>query len=241
MIRITLMRLYIVLLLSCVFTATFAQQTITIQFRNTIGIDVLQLGETYKTSLGEDVTINKYKYYISKIFLVDSDIKYYGFPNDYYLIDEADSATKTITITTGAKRINDIQFLLGVDSIKNVSGVQTGVLDPMHGMFWTWNTGYVMAKIEGVSSVAKVPGNLFSYHVGGFKTGESTMRFIRLNIGENIKTNNLKIVIEADINKWFQSVHNIKIAKHPICHSPGNLAMQIADNYATMFKIVSVN
>lgn len=222
-------------------TTTFAQQTITIQFRNTIDNDVLQLGESYKTSLGEDVIINRCKYYISKIVLVDSDTKYYGFPNDYYLIDEADSTTKTIAITTSAKRINDIQFLIGVDSIRNVSGVQIGSLDPMHGMFWTWNSGYIMAKLEGVSSAAKVPGNLFSYHVGGFKTGESALRFVRLNIGENIKTNHLNIVIEADINKWFQSAHTIKITEHPICHSPGNLAMQIADNYATMFKIVSVN
>ena len=119
--------------------------------------------------------------------------------------------------------------------------MQIGSLDPMHGMFWTWNSGYIMAKLEGVSSAAKVPGNLFSYHVGGFKTGESALRFVRLNIGENIKTNHLNIVIEADINKWFQSAHTIKITEHPICHSPGNLAMQIADNYATMFKIVSVN
>jgi len=56
-------------------TTTFAQQTITIQFRNTIDNDVLQLGESYKTSLGEDVIINRCKYYISKIVLVDSDTK----------------------------------------------------------------------------------------------------------------------------------------------------------------------
>lgn len=238
---VSLIQLCIALCLSCLLTPSFAQQTMTIQFRNTIGNEVLQLGETYKTSLGEDVIINRCKYYISKISLVDSVAKYYGFPDNYYLIDEADSTTKTITITTSANRINDIQFLVGVDSIKNVSGVQDGALDPMYGMFWTWNTGYVMAKIEGTSSAAKVPGNLFSYHVGGFKTGESALRFVRLNIGENIKTNHLKIVIEADINKWFQSVHNVKIAEHPICHSPSSLAMQIADNYATMFKIVSVN
>ncbi len=237
MIQITRMRLCIVLWFSCLLTATFAQQTITIQFRNTMGNETLQLGARYKNAFGEDMVINRCKYYVSKIILIDSDLKYYAFPNDYYLVDEADSSTKTITITTSAKRINDIQFLLGVDSIKNVSGVQAGALDPMNGMFWTWNSGYIMAKIEGVSSAAKVPGNLFSYHVGGFKNGENATRQIRLTVDRRPSTDDRTFIIEADINKWFQSAHNIKIAAHPICHSPGNLAMQLADNYATMFKI----
>lgn len=239
--NVSLIQLCIALCLSCLLAPSFAQQTITIQFRNTIGNSVLQLGETYKTSLGEDVIINRFKYYVSNIKLIDSSGKSFSVSDDYYLVDEADSLSKTIVITAPTKQLAAIEFLLGVDSIKNVSGVQSGALDPMNGMFWTWNSGYIMAKLEGISSAAKVPGNLFSQHVGGFKTGESSLRFVRLNIGENIKTNHLKIVIEANINKWFQSVHNIKIAEHPICHSPGSLAMQIADNYATMFKIVSVN
>jgi len=226
---------------SCIATASFAQQTITLQFRNTIGNDVLQLGNTYKNSFSEDMVINRFKYYVSNIRLIDNNGKSVAVPNNYYLIDEADSSSKTIVITTSVKEIAAIEFLLGVDSIKNVSGVQTGVLDPMHGMFWTWNSGYIMAKIEGVSSAAKVPGNLFSQHIGGFRNGENASRQIRLTVDRRPSTDNPTIIIEADINKWFQSSHTIKITEHPICHSPGSLAMQIADNYATMFKIVSVN
>ncbi len=221
--------------------SAFAQQTITIQFRNKVDNNLLQLGATYNNSFGEDMLINRCKYYISNIVLIDSEAKQYAFPNDYYLIDEADSTSKKITITTAAKRIKAIRFLIGVDSIKNVSGVQTGALDPMNGMFWTWNSGYVFAKLEGVSSAAKVPGNLFSYHVGGFKTGENAGREIRLEIpNSKFKIQNL-ITIEADINKWFQSTNTIKISEHPICHSPGKLAMQFADNFATMFSIATSN
>ncbi len=235
------MKIGLIIWFSCLLTSTFAQQTITIQFRNTIGNKVLQLGESYENSLGEDLVINRCKYYVSNIHLVDGSGKSVSASNDYYLIDEADSMSKTIVITTSVKQVAVIEFLLGVDSIKNVSGVQAGALDPMNGMFWTWNSGYIMAKIEGVSSVAKVPGNLFSQHVGGFRNGENAARRIRLELSNfKFQISNF-IIIEADINKWFESVHNIKIAEHPICHSPGSLAMQIADNYATMFKIVSVN
>lgn len=235
------MRLCITLFLSCLLIPSFAQQTINIQFRNTIGDKTLQLGETYKTSLGEDVIINRFKYYVSNIHLIDSSGKSVSVSNDYFLVDEADSLSKTIVITAPTKQIAAIEFLLGVDSIKNVSGVQTGALDPMNGMFWTWNSGYIMAKLEGISSAAKVPGNLFSQHVGGFKNGENVVKKILLTVDRRPSTEVRNLVIAADINKWFQSVHNIKIAEHPICHSPGSLAMQIADNYATMFKIVSVN
>ncbi|MFC4231010.1 MbnP family protein [Parasediminibacterium paludis] len=225
----------------CINTASFAQQTITLQFRNTIGNELLQLGNTYKNSFGEDLVINRFKYYVSNIRLINASGKFIDTHNDYYLIDEADSTSKNITFTTLAKQITGIEFLLGVDSIKNVNGVQTGALDPLNGMFWTWNSGYIMAKLEGIATVAKVPGNLFSLHVGGFRNGENTARRIRLEILNFKFQISNSVVIEADINKWFQSVHNIKIAEHPICHSPGNLAMQLADNYATMFKIVSVN
>ena len=226
----------------CFVSIALAQQKVTIHFANKVGDKNLQLvTETYENSFGETFTVNMFKYYISKIVLVDADTKHYAFPNDYYLVDEADSTSKTITLTTSAKRINDIQFLIGVDSIKNVSGTQTGSLDPMNGMFWTWNTGYVFAKLQGVSSAAKVAGNQFSWHVGGFKTGENALKFIRLNVGQNIKTKDLVINIEADLNQWFGAKNKLKISEHPICHSPGELAKRFADNYTNMFSISTTN
>ena len=117
--------------------------------------------------------------------------------------------------------------------------MQTGALDPVNGMFWTWNSGYVFAKLEGVSSVAKVPGNLFSQHIGGFKTGENAARQVKLTVDSWKLTGENVITIEADLNKWFQSANTIKISEHPICHSPGKLAMQFADNFATMFSITT--
>ncbi|MFY0104456.1 MbnP family protein, partial [Acinetobacter baumannii] len=76
--------------------------------------DLQLFTETYTNKFGESFTVNRFKYYISKIILIDSDSKYYAFPSDYFLIDEADSLSKTITLTTAAKKINDIQFLIGI-------------------------------------------------------------------------------------------------------------------------------
>ncbi len=237
---VTIKKIVLVLFFYCIATATFAQQTIALKFRNKVGNDVLQLGASYKNTFGETMVINRFKYYVSNIILIDDNGKSISVANDYFLIDEADSASKTIVLKTSVTHINAIEFLLGVDSAKNVSGVQTGTLDPMNGMFWTWNSGYIMAKLEGVSASAKVPGNLFSYHVGGYKSGENATRKILLTVDSPPSIDGRTFVIEADIAKWFQSINNIKIAEHPICHSSGELAMHLADNYALMFKIVTV-
>ena len=240
--RITRINVALAAIVCCILTTASAQQTVTIHFTNKVGNKNLHLfTEIYENSFGETFTVNKFKYYISKIVLVDADAKYYAFPNNYYLIDEADSTSKTITLTTSATCINDLQFIIGVDSIKNVTGVQTGALDPINSMFWTWNSGYVFAKLEGVSKAAKVAGNLFSWHVGGFRYNENALRVVRINIGNNVKTKNLVINIASDINQWFEAKQNLKISQHPICHSPGELAMKFADNYATMFSISTNN
>lgn len=233
----------LLLIIVLFFTATqmYAQQKLTLHFKNKVGNDVLELGKSYKNPFGEDFIINKFKYYISNIFLVDNKGKSTQISKDYFLIDEADSASKNIQLLANISQIKAIYFLLGVDSIRNVSGVQTGTLDPMNGMFWTWNSGYIMAKLEGVSLAAKVPDNLFSLHVGGFKNGVSVAKQVRLEIPNFKFQISNSITIEADINKWFQSTHTIKIAEHPICHSPGELAMKFADNYAAMFSIFTAN
>ena len=43
--------------------------------------------------------------------------------------------------------------------------------------------------------------------------------------------------IEVDLNKWFAASTEIRISQTPICHSPGALAMQFANNYVQMFSI----
>lgn len=59
-----------------------------------------------------------------------------------------------------------MELLLGVDSLQNEIGTQTGDLSPVHGMFWDWNTGYLMVKAEGPSPQS--PVGTFAFHLGGY-------------------------------------------------------------------------
>ncbi len=212
-------------------------------FKNNVSGQPLVIGNSYTNSFGEKYTVLKFRYYITQILLVDSsDMRVQFFPNDYFLLDAEDSSTRTISIPLSLKHISYISFLVGVDSESNVSGTQQGALDPANGMFWTWNTGYIMAKLQGTSPEAKSAANAFSFDAGGYKTGENAARKVEFTIN-TLKGKNKTVhtvVIETDVNKWFNGVHPIKIAEHAGCHEPGALAMQIADNYATMFSLESV-
>lgn len=208
----------------------------TIQFRHRVGAKELQLfDETYTNAFGEPFVVSKFKYYISHITVTDINNRETALPNDYYLVNEEDSTSKVIQLPAAAP-LASISFMIGVDSARNVAGVQTGSLDPVNAMFWTWNSGYVFAKLEGQSDASAAPAHSFSWHVGGFRQKENACRKITLLLQKEINHRNV-IVVNADILKWFDAVHPLKIAGTPVCHQPGALAMQIADNYSAMFSI----
>ena len=209
-------------------------------FHHQVGKDPLALGTLCRNGLGDRITIERFKYYVSNFTLTDSKGRQWKPGTQYFLIDEAIPDSKIITIQVPDINIRQIGFLLGVDSARNVSGIQTGALDPLKGMFWTWNSGYIMAKLEGTAERSPSPGHRFTYHIGGFRFGMNTAREIRLDIPQTSQPVR-EIHLAADINQWFTGSSQINIAETPVCHSPGVLAMRFADNYQNMFSIQSVH
>jgi hypothetical protein len=206
-----------------------------ISFHHQLGNKDLVLSEPGINILGDTITIERFRYYVSNFSVKDDKGAIVKLPVEYFLIDEENPQSKTISFTVPDISIDEISFLLGVDSTRNVSGIQTGALDPLHGMFWTWNSGYIMAKLEGSSEKVYSAGGRFTYHIGGFRKGMNTTRMISLKTPIGMKSG--KIDIKADINRWFKGDSEINITKTPVCHSPGSLAIQLADNYSSMFSI----
>jgi hypothetical protein len=214
---------------------------IILYFQNKAGNKTLEADSVYQNSFGESFTVRTFRYYISNIVAEDNSTgERQSFPDQYFLVDNADAASERIELETTLKHISSFYFLLGVDSLKNVAGVQAGNLDPAKGMFWTWNTGYVMAKLEGNSPAAQTPMHAFSYHVGGYKQNEKTSREINFILPQVVDCKNCTITMNADVLQWFNAVNEIKIADTPFCHEPGKLATKLADNYSKMFSIADV-
>jgi hypothetical protein len=219
--------------------------TVKITFINTVKGKTLELNTgNYTNPFGEAYTVSKFKYYISHISLIKGKAFFFE-PESYHLVDESkpDALNFSFAIATG--NYSSLNFTLGVDSLHNVSGAQSGALDPLNDMFWTWNSGYVMAKIEGHSPQSKIINNKLEFHIGGFTGTNNVLKNITLSFPAG-KTLNIQqgksseIIIEADIDNWWQQPNDIKIAEHAVCSSPGALAKKIADNYAKMFSIKDI-
>lgn len=207
----------------------------------------LEFGQPYVNFFNQAFTVETFKFYIHGIQLINTDSgKVFEISkNQYFLVDCSDSAKARIQIAVLPYPYNRIAFTIGVDSARNVSGAQTGALDPALGMFWTWNTGYVMAKLEGTSPVSGQPGNRFEYHIGGFKEPDNVIKPVTLlfPFANNIDLQpgkTTEMTIAADVYDWFYNPHDIRINTVPFIHSPGPLARQVSENYSKMFTVIDI-
>jgi len=218
--------------------------TLKITFKNTVkGNPMLLFTSNYTNGFGEQYNITKFKYYISHIGLNGTGTT--AANDGYYLIDEGTPSSLSFSFEAPVNTYSGISFLLGVDSTRNVSGAQTGALDPLNDMFWTWNSGYIMAKMEGNSPQSPVVNNKVEYHIGGFAGTNSVLKnisspFAALGTLDIRAGKTSEIFIEADFDKWWQGSFNLKIADNPVVAGPGALAKSISDNYSNMFRIVDI-
>lgn len=219
--------------------------TVKLSFTNVVnGAPLVLNTTTYTNPAGENYTISKFKYYVTNIE-VSNAFSLAKEKESYHLVDQANTASQSFTFDAGVNTYTNISFLLGVDSTRNVSGAQTGALDPLNDMFWTWNSGYIMAKMEGNSPASTQINNKVEYHIGGFAGANSVLKKITLTVpsGKLIdvkegKTSEIKIT--ADFNTWWQNPNTITIATIPVWMTPGPQSKAIADNYAKMFTLTDV-
>lgn len=228
-----------------------ATHNLTLKFKAMADVvQTLELGKTYTNAWAEQYTVSAFKFYLTQIRLINttSGLSQHVNKDEYFLVNFADSASVTLNLKAVPGTYNGIAFLLGVDSIRNVSGAQTGALDPAKGMFWTWSTGYIMAKLEGSSPVSNQPNNKFEYHIGGFSGTNNVLKQVTVpfpaastGYETNLKDGkSSQMVITANVNSWFEGPNALKIATTPVSMTPGPLSKQIADNYATMFTVAGI-
>lgn len=223
-----------------------AAYTLRLNFQPSANGEPLVLGKEYVNRIGEDYKVSTFKFYISNISLLQETPNPVARKTDgFYLIDAANPASQVIDVALNNTPFTRIMFQVGIDSALNVSGAQTGALDPLNGMFWTWNSGYIMAKLEGSSSLSQGLNNSFTYHIGGFREGEKTQRDIILTLPSQQewaleRTSITEAVIDVDIDQWFRSTHDLPISSVAENMSPGPLSVKYADNYANLFTLLAL-
>ncbi len=127
------------------------------------------------TKLNKNYSLRKYHFNIKKLKFYVSNISYYNRKNDEIFTDEKVylvdlNNPKSLKIKSQInKKIQLYSFDLGLDSVINVSGSLGGALDPIEGMYWAWQSGYINFKIEWESNMCSNDNNQFIFHLGGYK------------------------------------------------------------------------
>jgi hypothetical protein len=198
----------------------------------------------YTNAAGDTFNITVFKYYLSNFSLTDTKGRKVNAAPMYALVSEDSTTSKKILLEQLPEgKYTHLSFMIGVDSILNFSGAQDGALDPMYGMFWTWNSGYIMAKLEGTSPSSSLRGQVIQFHIGGYRAPHITQRKITLALPETIVIDAQhipQIQLEADAAKWFDGPNKISFREIAGFMTPGFPADRIADNYQHMFSIKNI-
>ncbi|HVI45960.1 MAG TPA: MbnP family protein [Chitinophaga sp.] len=208
------------------------------------GKPLVRRDSVYTNASGETFTITRFRYYLSNFSLLTTDGKELRLPPNYFLVDDSIPSSKEIVLNNiPAGNYSGIRFLIGVDSIRNASGVQAGVLAPENGLFWTWNSGYIMAQLEGVSPAVKAPSHQFLFHIGGYRKPYSVLQPLTLSFPKPLvvaagKESQIKVV--ADAGKWFHAAGNVSFQDVAVIMAPGPNALKIAANYFHMFEVEEI-
>lgn len=194
----------------------------------------------YKNANGDSFTVTKFNYYISNIKLKRDDGTVFAENYSYHIIKQVEGVNSFSIANLPEGNYNQIEFLIGVDSTKNVSGSQSGDLSPDSLMFWDWSTGYIFFKFEGLckTNISPVAGT-FAMHVGGFTGLDNFLKKCTFNLINPIvasKNKQSKVYYNVNINEIFMNPLLIDFDTYSVVGG-GKKAADISENYKDMFVI----
>lgn len=186
----------------------------------------------YHMPSGDSLRFENIRFYVSEVAFLSGTEVVFSEPNSFHLIDINDTTSLQFNITQVPNDITALSFAIGIDSLTNVSGAIGGDLDPTKGMYWTWQSGYINAKIEGVSNACPTRKHQFQFHIGGYLPPFQAIQRINLPL-QNTDTT-LKIGI--NIEHFFDFI-DLKI-QHSIM-IPGAEAQRLSYYFAKAFLVLS--
>ena len=234
----------ILCLLACKKDDNTANTMLKLSLNHLMNGNPLQLQNTIYTSRsGSRFSIDKFQYYISNIRLKNTQTgQVFIEPNSYHLIERKDNThIDEITIQSVPNGTYDqIEFSIGIDKIRNLSTDQVGDLDPSNNMAWDWKTGYKFVLLEGslFSTTGEKRGLV--YHIGtdeNYRTITFNLNNLPTGLKLSLESNKASSInLDVEISHLFNSPNQIDIAQNRTVMF-GGISGQVADNYATMFRI----
>jgi hypothetical protein len=201
------------------------------------GNQPLKFDQAYPTESGDTIYINKLQYYLSNFCLKTADGMVWQEPSSYHLLklEEGKNCLKIDLnpAKTHKQAYTSLSFGLGIDSLRNHAGAQTADLDPINGMFWTWEQGYIFFKCEGYYFLKSASRRGLIYHLGR----DVCYREVQVDLPAHTS----QITLKVDLKKLFgglaDSAISLKLREGKASTNimGGEKASKLADNWQQMF------
>lgn len=206
---------------------------------SSMSADTFKLNTQFIHPMNNDTfNFSTFKYYISNFKLKKSDGTWYVNPESYYLVDLSNNASSILSLgSIPAGEYTEMEYTLGVDSLRNCSGAQSGALSTTNNMFWSWNSGYIMVKAEGQSPNAEMGS--FAFHLGGYK-GENKIVTVKniLFTSDNLTitaNKNSEVHLKSFAAKTWHTTGSISSGS--MIMMPGTSAKQMATDFYSSFTL----
>ncbi|MEZ5045993.1 MAG: MbnP family protein [Chitinophagaceae bacterium] len=188
-----------------------AQHSLGIQYRASYEDKKLTLNHVYAYFDTSTIVFSKLRFYISNIQCKQKGAVVFSESNSYHLLDLSDEKSFFISIPNLFKlSFDEIQFDIGIDSTTNSSGALGGDLDPIHGMYWTWQNGYINLKLEGSCPQAASPTHVFEFHLGGYQSPYNSLQTIHLIVEKPHEPFYINFALNAWVKQIdFQKTHHV--------------------------------
>lgn len=220
-----------ILLVFQLMEAQEIRTNLNIEFKLIFKDEPLLLNKKYLSDKKDTLEIVNFKFYLSNFEIEYNDNSILKEKNSVHLIDIKKPESLNLSIPVNPQKIiSKIHFNIGIDSLSSVSGAMEGDLDPMNGMYWSWQSGYINLKIEGKSPSCATPKKEFQFHIGGYEYPNYAMRRITL---ENKKERD-DIKIKVNLANLFAT---LSLREKNSVMSPGKEAMKIADTSIQLFSV----
>ena len=192
----------------------------------TWNIKPLELQHVYLTQNNDSISFSTLKMYFSDFRFKDKISGRITSIDTLIFYDLADSSTNSLFNELSLINFESVAFTLGLDSSKNVSGELENAYDPLLGMYWAWNTGYINLKIMGESSAVPTNSNEFEFHLGGYRSPFATAQTIQVDLNDQY--------IYFDLEKLFSE--SINLTKNHHIMLPCKDAFLISQGLSACFK-----
>tara|TARA_B110000285_G_C14931745_1_gene517668 strand:+ start:59 stop:787 length:729 start_codon:yes stop_codon:yes gene_type:complete len=211
--------------------ASFNSKTIQLQIKPMLNNQPLGLGQkVFVPLLNDSVQIDRLRFYLSGMSFSNASDNQEKIEQQFFLIDLEDptSLRRQLPLKT-VGQWDSIHFKIGVDSTTQLKGAQGEDLDPMHGMYWSWRSGYINFKCEGISPICPGRNNAFVFHIGGFQAPFNTIQSVSLPVYSDT------VVIQIDLAPIF-TLSNI--TQNYEVMSPNAEAMTFSNQFPSLFRSI---